>query len=175
VDDGWSINVALPWKELARYNPARATPPREGDIWRMNFSRVQWDYDVIDGRYVKQNPQNQREHNWVWSPQGIIDMHRPERWGFLTFTLATPGQINAKADPTLVARDALMEVYHRQRVYRETHGRYATTLAQLGVEATCITLESDGRTFVATTRTTLPGEPEYLLSVNEESKLTVSR
>ena len=26
-----------------------------------------------------------REHNWVWSPQGVIDMHRPERWGVVEF------------------------------------------------------------------------------------------
>jgi hypothetical protein len=26
-----------------------------------------------------------REDNWVWSHQGLIDMHVPDRWGYLEF------------------------------------------------------------------------------------------
>ncbi len=25
------------------------------------------------------------EDNWVWSPQGVVDMHRPEKWGEVIF------------------------------------------------------------------------------------------
>jgi hypothetical protein len=25
------------------------------------------------------------EDNWVWSPQGLINMHVPERWGWVEF------------------------------------------------------------------------------------------
>ena len=49
----------------------------------MNFSRVEWTADVVDGRYVKRK--HVPEDNWVWSPQGLIDMHQPEHWGFVTF------------------------------------------------------------------------------------------
>ena len=38
--------------------------------------------DIVDGKYQKQN---KPEDNWVWSPQGIIDMHQPEHWGYLRF------------------------------------------------------------------------------------------
>ena len=40
---------------------------------------------VEDDIYVK-DPSFPHEDNWVWSPQGEIAMHLPERWGFLQFS-----------------------------------------------------------------------------------------
>jgi hypothetical protein len=37
---------------------------------------------AVEGKYVKQPG---REDNWVWSPQGAINMHLPEHWGFVRF------------------------------------------------------------------------------------------
>ena len=84
LDAGWSIEFALPWAHLApaAHMPA---PPEEGDIWRINFSRVQWRHRVVDGRYQKLP--GIREDNWVWSPQGAVNMHLPQRWGFVQFTM----------------------------------------------------------------------------------------
>lgn len=97
-DQGWSVEIAFPWKELAQYNPGRSTPPALEDIWRVNFSRVQWQHVVEDGNYVRVpphgtnlssglNPEDQQhpEDNWVWSPQGVVNMHIPERWGKVVF------------------------------------------------------------------------------------------
>lgn len=60
-----------------------------GEFWRVNFSRVEWQVEVQDGRYVKQvNPATGNpypEDNWVWSPQGIVNMHYPELWGYVVF------------------------------------------------------------------------------------------
>lgn len=97
-DEGWSVEIAFPWSGLARYNGGRSTPPRCGDLWRANFSRVQWKHEVVDGRYVRIPPHgtprpqglNPEDHvhpedNWVWSPQGAINMHLPSRWGELVF------------------------------------------------------------------------------------------
>jgi hypothetical protein len=81
-DTGWTVEVAIPWralKDIARM----PLPPKPGDRWRVNFSRVEWLYDVVDGKYVK-CPET-KEDNWVWSPQGIVDMHQPEHWGFVEF------------------------------------------------------------------------------------------
>jgi hypothetical protein len=98
TDDGWSVEIAFPWKGLALYNPGRATPPRAGDLWRVNFSRVQWRHRIVDGGYERipphgtprpqsLNPEEQEhpEENWVWSPQGAINMHLPQRWGEVIF------------------------------------------------------------------------------------------
>lgn len=55
----------------------------------MNFSRVHWEFQVINGRYQrKKDPSGQflSEYNWVWSPQGVINMHEPEHWGYVYFS-----------------------------------------------------------------------------------------
>ena len=87
-DRGWTVEMALPWTALGD-SGRTAVPPADGARWRINFSRVQWDRDTVDGRYRKRiDPATGKpfpEHNWVWSPQGQIDMHLPERWGIVTF------------------------------------------------------------------------------------------
>ena len=60
--------------------------PAAGDEWRLNFSRVEWLTDIFGGKYVK--VPDKREDNWVWSPQGLIDMHVPEHWGYVQFCRA---------------------------------------------------------------------------------------
>ncbi len=81
VDRGWSVEVAFPFAGLAAHGGGN--PPRTGDRWRLNFSRVEWTHAVAAGRYVK--VPGRAEDNWVWSPQGVVDMHQPEHWGFVTF------------------------------------------------------------------------------------------
>jgi len=80
-DRGWSVELALPWGAFVeRSGKGR---PKPGDEWRVNFSRVEWRVRVEDGKYVK--VPGLREDNWVWSPQGIVNMHVPERWGVVQF------------------------------------------------------------------------------------------
>lgn len=90
-DRGWTVELAIPFSDLAQPEVTTAVP-RAGDTWRVNFSRVEWDLRVANGRYVKVlDPATGRpraEHNWVWSPQGAVNMHLPERWGFLEFVPA---------------------------------------------------------------------------------------
>ena len=81
--------MAMPWKILREAAPERK-PPQPGDRWRVNFSRVEWQVDVADGRYAKRLKPGSKdplpEDNWVWSPQGAINMHMPERWGYVQFS-----------------------------------------------------------------------------------------
>ena len=80
-DKGWSVALALPWKAFVeRSGKGR---PSVGDEWRMNFSRVEWRVRVVDGKYEK--VPGLKEDNWVWSPQGVVNMHVPERWGVVRF------------------------------------------------------------------------------------------
>jgi hypothetical protein len=85
IDRGWSVELAFPWKALAQY-AHKPAPPRPGDEWRVNFSRVQWRLHVVNGKYRK--VPDTKEDNWVWSPQGLINMHVPERWGRVRFSAA---------------------------------------------------------------------------------------
>lgn len=97
-DAGWSVEIAFPWCGLAKYHEGSDGPPSAGDRWKVNFSRVQWKHRVVDGRYVRipihgtpiaesLNPEEQEhpEDNWVWSPQGTVNMHLPLRWGEVVF------------------------------------------------------------------------------------------
>jgi hypothetical protein len=131
VDRGWSLEIAWPWKGLKELTKW-PVPPRDGDQWRINFSRVQWDLEVVDGKYRK--IAGRREHNWVWSPQGVIDMHRPERWGYLQFSTGKPGTVKLRPDPAGPVRHLLHQIYYAQRNYREKHQRWAPDLGTLGLE-----------------------------------------
>lgn len=87
TDRGWSLEFALPWAGLSQHpiRGLRPAGPSKGDRYRINFSRVQWTHRVKDGTYEKVPRAEKNEDNWVWSPQGVIDMHRPEKWGVLEF------------------------------------------------------------------------------------------
>jgi hypothetical protein len=79
-DRGWSLEIAFPW--AAFQERSGKGQPHPGEEWRINFSRVEWHVRVVDGKYVKEPG---REDNWVWSPQGVVNMHLPEHWGFVRF------------------------------------------------------------------------------------------
>jgi len=80
-DRGWSVEIAFPWSGFG--SRASVKPPRSGEEWRINFSRVEWLTDVEQGRYRK--IPGKKEDNWVWSPQGVINMHVPDQWGYVRF------------------------------------------------------------------------------------------
>jgi hypothetical protein len=82
TDRGWTLEIALPWAALGDFAGC-PVPPEPGDTWRVNFSRVEWRQEVINGKYRR--VPGTREENWVWSPTGEINMHIPRRWGFVTF------------------------------------------------------------------------------------------
>ncbi len=128
TDTGWSLEMAFPWAVLAEYADCPA-PPLEGAQWRINFSRVEWDIVIQDGDYHKLP--DRPEHNWVWSPQGVIDMHRPERWGYLQFTAQPPGTAVFARDPAAPTRDLLMQIYEAQKAFYTDHGHWASELAAL--------------------------------------------
>jgi hypothetical protein len=81
-DQGWSVEIAIPWSAFASRAPVRR--PAAGQEWRVNFSRVEWKTEVRDNRYVK--VEGAKEDNWVWSPQGVVNMHVPEHWGYVRFS-----------------------------------------------------------------------------------------
>ncbi len=129
TDTGWTVEIAWPWTGLKEMANA-AAPPKDGDRWRINFSRVEWDFTIEDGKYVK--VKGRPEHNWVWSPQGIIDMHRPERWGYLQFSTQTTGKVEYLPDPAQGLKDRLHELYYAQRNFHEKNKRYAKSVDELG-------------------------------------------
>jgi hypothetical protein len=87
-DRAWTVEIAFPWSGLADA-AGRECPPKVGDVWRANLTRVEWRLETVDGRYRRAiDPETGEpfpEDNWVWSPQGLVAMHYPEMWGFVIF------------------------------------------------------------------------------------------
>ncbi|WP_439184675.1 carbohydrate-binding family 9-like protein [Carboxylicivirga taeanensis] len=134
-DEGWFVEIAFPLKALHEY--CGGVEAKGGNQWRINFSRVQWQHQVVDGQYKKKlNPETGKsfpENNWVWSPQGVIDMHRPETWGFIQFSDALVGE---GTDEFIFHQDELVKwelytLYYAQRRYKSKTGVYANSLEQL--------------------------------------------
>ena len=128
TDTGWSVEIAWPWEGIKELSNV-PVPPKDGDRMRINFSRVEWDTTIENGKYVK--VKNRPEHNWVWSPQGVIDMHRPERWGYLQFSTKTNGSVAYIPDAAQGVKDLLHEVYYAQRDYHKLNGAFAKSISDL--------------------------------------------
>lgn len=88
-DTGWVMEWAIPFSALRPPHAAGAEsarggrPPKPWDLWRVNFSRVQWQLDITSGGYTKRP--NTPEDNWTWTPQWVINMHVPQHWGVVRF------------------------------------------------------------------------------------------
>jgi hypothetical protein len=132
IDRGWTIEIAWPWQGLKQIS-TKPVPPCDGDQWRINFSRVELEHKIVGGRYSRIGQPGKNVQNWVWSPQGVIDMHRPERWGYVQFSTAAPGTATFRADPAGGVQDLLHRIYYAQRDYRERYGSWARSLPQLGL------------------------------------------
>ncbi|MGI4760861.1 MAG: carbohydrate-binding family 9-like protein [Janthinobacterium lividum] len=131
-DKSWTVELAIPLKAVRMGFPWQ--PPTEGTQWRINFSRVEWDTRVAGTKNAKLQDaagKDLPEHNWVWSPQGVINMHYPERWGYLQFTrqAGTTWQLPVAE----LRKQYLWLVYYRQQQFKERTGHYAATLAELKV------------------------------------------
>ncbi|MGQ0626758.1 MAG: carbohydrate-binding family 9-like protein [Phycisphaerales bacterium] len=170
----WSVELAFPWRAFDRHDAVLApVPPRPGDLWRVNFSRVQWDLEVHDGAYRK--VAGRPEQNYVWSPQGIIDMHRPEMWGTMVFAGREDG---VPAKPVgvgeLAAREVLHRVYYAQKGYFARHQRWAGDLAELGLEGVegfpAVTMRCLECGWVATTAGEAPGSRVH---IREDSRVSM--
>jgi len=76
VDEGWTVEIAIPWASLEDIPGATGGPPEDGTSWRGNLYRIE-------------RPLGK---DWVlmaWSPVGRPAFHTPERFGILKF-LSTP-------------------------------------------------------------------------------------
>lgn len=121
----WMAEAVLPFAALREGNGGKG--PELGDYYRVNFSRVHWDTEVADGGYRKLP---KPEHNWVWAPTGLINIHYPELWGFVFFTengeeYPIPGDELLKWE--------LRKVYYAQHAYFGRHKSYADTVEGLGL------------------------------------------
>ncbi|MBN1211496.1 MAG: carbohydrate-binding family 9-like protein [candidate division Zixibacteria bacterium] len=140
-DNGWGIEIAFPWEVLKECAHTQ-TPPGDGDQWRINFSRVEWQTDIKDGRYVKKTDSTGNrilsEDNWVWSPQGLIALHYPEMWGLVQFSDRIPDSgegVEFESRPEESAAWPLWRIYYAQRTHYLQYGRYTEDTTRLDITA----------------------------------------
>lgn len=86
---GWTVEVAFPWSgmEWLARGDGRSLPPREGDVWRMDFSRF---------NKMKEAPPARDSGGWAWSAHGVWDSHIPECFTHIHFTRELVGESEPK-------------------------------------------------------------------------------
>jgi hypothetical protein len=105
-DDRWTVEMAIPWKvmeELASHGGA----PVNGEQWRVNFLRVNWQPEITNGTYSRK-----------------IDPSSDKK----------PGTDQFRDDPNDDLKWALRQVYYRQRAFMKENEEYAGSASQLKIE-----------------------------------------
>lgn len=118
IDSMWTLEIAIPLQKFIAMNTEQGDIPKEGEQWRINFSRVQWDHEIIDGSYRRkqENGEYLKEYNWVWSNQKVINMHEPEKWGFLQFTESVNSEnVLFIEDQDLLIKQAAYDLFRSTR------------------------------------------------------------
>jgi len=140
-DKAWTVEIALPFAVLRECIPGQPERPAPGEQWRVNFSRVEYHLNVEDGAYVKaKDPATGKalpEDNWTWAPQGVINIHYPEMWGFVQFSSKVPGRGRerfARRSEEQV-KWALRRIYYAQRAFEFERSAFAADLGALGLDS----------------------------------------
>ncbi|MEO6290150.1 MAG: carbohydrate-binding family 9-like protein [Ginsengibacter sp.] len=144
-DNGWTVEIFVPFAAVTIGMSPKV--PSDGDFWRINFSRVEYHTEIKDGKYSKKknsSGRNRPEENWVWSPQGVINMHFPERWGYLHFSKREAGEPGKtySIPYSEIQKKYLWLVYYLQKDYFQKHHMYASKLKELGIYDNTFILEN---------------------------------
>ncbi len=180
-DSGWNIELAIPFSSLGIWR----NTVKPGTIWRMNFSRVQWQLDVNNGTYARKKDITSGklipERYTVWSPQGIVNLHYPERYGYVMFadSLSTKSFLSEEKENLKLT---LWKYYYLQQQYRRDNGKFAKTTDQLDALAPGLPADSSKNTdiemFVNEKQFWIQGKTatsnEYI-SVDNEGELRIER
>ena len=168
TDKQWTVEMAIPREAVTlNFN----NPLKVGNYWRINFSRVQW---------LKPG---QREENWVWQPTGKVDMHMPERWGFLYFSALTVGKGEEEFTYPydMGAYKLIWAMFHEQQErvaagegYLRTVEDFFLTDAELSAlpEGAEVGVEATASTYLLSV--TLPGRGERY-TLNHEVRFVVEK
>ncbi|WP_423067536.1 carbohydrate-binding family 9-like protein [Devosia sp. CN2-171] len=83
-DRGWTAEIAIPWSSLDVLARAdnRALPPRDGDTWRMDFSRF---------NAYREAPPATDSGGWAVNAHGVWDSHVPELFPYVHFSTKPVG------------------------------------------------------------------------------------
>lgn len=176
TDKSWTIEMAIPFHDLRL--GVHTQKPGNGTYWNINFSRVQWQTEIIDGKYVRKKDETTDrilpEDNWVWSPVGIINMHYPERWGILQFSTFNAGEnvVEFVLPPEEKYLGYLWLLYYKQFQFRGENRTFAKTLDELNFPANpetnvIVEMQATSRQFFVELKTA----EGLRLAINHEGKV----
>jgi len=81
-DRGWTVELAFPWAGMkALATDGRALPPKNGDVWRIDFSRF---------NTYKEAAPAQDSGGWALNAHGAWDSHIPECFPYVLFSTNAP-------------------------------------------------------------------------------------
>ncbi|HUH28503.1 carbohydrate-binding family 9-like protein [Gelidibacter sp.] len=133
TDKGWMLEMAIPWDVFKKAYFEENVP--KDDFWRVNFSRVNWDHDITEGTYGRKKDAKGDylpEYNWVWSSQGVINMHEPEKWGYVYFSSKEAGEKDTFEIPNdEKIKWEMYNLFRAQKKHYETNKQWATSVEQL--------------------------------------------
>ncbi|KJD35097.1 carbohydrate-binding family 9-like protein [Tamlana sedimentorum] len=133
TDEGWVLELAIPWKAYKKGYFHKNVPT--DSFWRVNFSRVNWDYQIKDGKYERKRDDKGKllhEYNWVWSPMGVVNMHEPEKWGYVYFSSKEAGAkdaFNITSDEKI--KWELYSMYRKQIAHFKKNNEYFKSIDSL--------------------------------------------
>lgn len=78
IDQGWTVEVAFPWRGMEDLFPSRTFPPKARDMIRMDFSRFELLF--TNGHELQPHP------GWTWAPHGVYDSHLLEKFTTIIFS-----------------------------------------------------------------------------------------
>eukprot|EP01089_Gocevia_fonbrunei_P002709 TRINITY_DN12616_c0_g1_i2.p1 TRINITY_DN12616_c0_g1~~TRINITY_DN12616_c0_g1_i2.p1 ORF type:complete len:310 (+),score=35.96 TRINITY_DN12616_c0_g1_i2:149-1078(+) len=90
-DRGWTVELAIPWSGMSALalGDNRSLPPKDEDIWRMDFSRF---------NQFKEATPAEDSGGWVWSPHGVWDSHVPECFTYIHFSQQDVSHVKKEAE-----------------------------------------------------------------------------
>ncbi len=77
IDNGWSLEIAIPWASLQLLDKERSIPPQTGDLWNMFLGRFQ--KLITGGKELHPHPA------MALNSHGIYDTHLVEKWSRIQF------------------------------------------------------------------------------------------
>ncbi|MFN5422638.1 MAG: carbohydrate-binding family 9-like protein [bacterium] len=77
IDQGWTLEIAIPWNSLSHLANGRSLPPRSGDVWKMFLGRFQ--KLMAGGKELTPHPA------MALNSHGVYDTHLPEKWSSICF------------------------------------------------------------------------------------------
>ena len=77
IDNGWHLEIAIPWQSLHLLANGRSLPPKHGDVWNIFLGRFQ--KLVLSGIEIQPHPAS------ALNAHGIYDTHLPDKWSRIEF------------------------------------------------------------------------------------------